>query len=704
MWSPYCATEWNPAKPLCDNAYSVVQQEHTIAKYLNEFLKLYIKEEQRKIENLKGQIKLKESERLALTERLNHLNELPDDDDTKAEQIEAINNEISHLDSEIAGCESQIQVHKDNIKRNTFIDADTFHEKYGTMTIVTEEDEEEYNSNKAIVGQLIDYVKSKEALNNMREVVANSAIEELEELINLYPEFEILNIGFVEKKHTPDSTPSTPTAPAISDTDEQSERSGCLFWFKQLFAKKKAVDNSTPATVTEPTAEDDEENVEIHKILKDDVNKCVLALRKAEEVHKWWNNLCRTIETDKKRKAECRHLMDGEKDALGNYVEGRRGYNPPKYTKSVSLINMAMVRQFRDSDPYYENTIKNFIDKWFDRSFWQITNNATDLTKMIKNKVIDEFAKKYHTLKWDGSNPFVNENISDNEMHNIISYNIKQSKPFVEFVRIQDTNLDASINRLFYYNNPNIPTNPNIFNSQFDTTSIIPVYLEEFTNSLCVVQVMEIPDHIEAIRDFKPRREAQLHPLASDITQDVNEIIGMANTVEEKARAIYNWICDNIAYDTTKQIHDADTCYRKKIGVCQAYCELFCYMAEKTGVTAEIVTGYAKDASGTVSVEEKHSWLYVYTDGYDGIFIEPTWGAGSVNKANQFVKSTDNSMWFDVKPEGMAYTHYPDDTNWLKLDGIAEKLTLEIFKQLPYVLPSQDPRITKLASDIANLN
>ena len=125
-------------------------------------------------------------------------------------------------------------------------------------------------------------------------------------------------------------------------------------------------------------------------------------------------------------------------------------------------------------------------------------------------------------------------------------------------------------------------------------------------------------------------------------------------------------------------IPHAETCYRTRMGVCQAYCELFSYMAEAVGVTAEIIIGITKDANGNVS-QEKHSWIFVYTHEYDGIFIDPTWGAGAVDGV-KFVRNQDNSTWFNVSPYWLIFSHFPDQPFWKKLDiNISE----EQFRQLP---------------------
>ena len=52
-------------------------------------------------------------------------------------------------------------------------------------------------------------------------------------------------------------------------------------------------------------------------------------------------------------------------------------------------------------------------------------------------------------------------------------------------------------------------------------------------------------------------------------------IVKGCTTEKQKARAIYNYICENISYDTNYQIYHVDQCWEQKKGVCQAYSELF---------------------------------------------------------------------------------------------------------------------------------
>ena len=48
----------------------------------------------------------------------------------------------------------------------------------------------------------------------------------------------------------------------------------------------------------------------------------------------------------------------------------------------------------------------------------------------------------------------------------------------------------------------------------------------------------------------------------------------------EKARAIFDWLAFNIAYDTSFKVYKGKEAFTKRIGVCQGYAELFDIMAK----------------------------------------------------------------------------------------------------------------------------
>ena len=102
-----------------------------------------------------------------------------------------------------------------------------------------------------------------------------------------------------------------------------------------------------------------------------------------------------------------------------------------------------------------------------------------------------------------------------------------------------------------------------------------------------------------------------------------------------KYKAIYEWMCDSIDYDLTHSIHRADSCYMIRMGVCQGYCELF------------------------------------------------SWGAGSYEDG-RYVKNRDKWAWFNVEPEWMLLSHFPEHEHYQLTN---RHLTRDEFLAMPVVNP-----------------
>lgn len=168
-------------------------------------------------------------------------------------------------------------------------------------------------------------------------------------------------------------------------------------------------------------------------------------------------------------------------------------------------------------------------------------------------------------------------------------------------------------------------------------------------------------------KDPKDDVEVFIHETKYDYSDFAQKITRGAKGNYQKIKAIYQWICDNISYDTTHSIYDADQCIEKGRGVCQAYCELFYHLAKAVGVQVEIVNGKSKDSKGNVG-QEGHAWLFAYTKPNHGMLLDPTWGAGYVNNG-KFYRQKNCWLWFDVSPEWMILSHYPDDQSYQLLSN-----------------------------------
>lgn len=149
-------------------------------------------------------------------------------------------------------------------------------------------------------------------------------------------------------------------------------------------------------------------------------------------------------------------------------------------------------------------------------------------------------------------------------------------------------------------------------------------------------------------------------------------IIKGCTTEKQKARAIYNYICENISYDTNYQIYHVDQCWEEKRGVCQAYSELFYCMATSVGLECHIISGS----------KVNHAWNSVKING-KWILLDSTWGAGWVN-GNVYGKRKFHDLWWDVDPYWMLFTHYPDETEWQLL---SREYTTTEFDKLPRISP-----------------
>lgn len=184
--------------------------------------------------------------------------------------------------------------------------------------------------------------------------------------------------------------------------------------------------------------------------------------------------------------------------------------------------------------------------------------------------------------------------------------------------------------------------------------------------------VIAIPYGVEA--------NVYISPTEYDYSVLANQITVGASTKKEKVKAIYDWICANIDYDTSYSIHTADECYETRKGVCQAYCELFYYLCDAVDVDCDIVPGVTKDRSGEIR-DSGHSWVCVEIENSRPMLIDPTWGAGSVSEGI-FTRRSDHSVWFDVDPYWLIMTHLPDDESYQLLEESIDRSTFARFPAL----------------------
>lgn len=138
---------------------------------------------------------------------------------------------------------------------------------------------------------------------------------------------------------------------------------------------------------------------------------------------------------------------------------------------------------------------------------------------------------------------------------------------------------------------------------------------------------------------------------------------------ENKLRAVFIWITDNIQYDIHNMYNFQKTdqnitqTLRTRKGVCQDYAELFNDIANKIGIKTYVISGYTKQ--NNVVTYNPHAWCTAILDSSRFIF-DPTWGSGTIQDS-EYIKQL-NIEYFKMSPKLAIKTHMPFDPLWQFLE------------------------------------
>jgi hypothetical protein len=190
---------------------------------------------------------------------------------------------------------------------------------------------------------------------------------------------------------------------------------------------------------------------------------------------------------------------------------------------------------------------------------------------------------------------------------------------------------------------------------------------------------------------------------------------------EEKFRAIYKWVCNNISFDyevfrINREKRDKfDTpealkAWNKKLTpvvfrhlveekktVCTGYAWLVQQLAQHAGISCMIVDGYGRNATVNVRKNGKpnHSWNAVKLNN-KWYLCDATWASGAYDADREvFVKKYDDS-YFLADPNVFVRNHYPVDTQWTLLETGRSKLEVRGSKpETDTTLPGVAPTLTE---------
>ncbi|MGZ4053899.1 MAG: transglutaminase domain-containing protein [Bacteroidia bacterium] len=158
-------------------------------------------------------------------------------------------------------------------------------------------------------------------------------------------------------------------------------------------------------------------------------------------------------------------------------------------------------------------------------------------------------------------------------------------------------------------------------------------------------------------------------------------------TEEEKVRAIFRWITENIAYDC-KAFHTgystacpdkddnlsrkdyyyqyAENILKSKKAVCEGYSFLFYELCKEAGIKCYVVCGLTSSHPAVVkffrnlkAFDTDHAWNKVMVDG-KWYFVDATWASGSCNRMVTHFKKKFNPDYY-LTPLNMLYSTHAEE-------------------------------------------
>jgi transglutaminase/protease-like cytokinesis protein 3 len=189
-----------------------------------------------------------------------------------------------------------------------------------------------------------------------------------------------------------------------------------------------------------------------------------------------------------------------------------------------------------------------------------------------------------------------------------------------------------------------------------------------------------------------------------------NLTTGLTTDVE-RFRAIFKWVCNNVANDYSmysrnmrkRRRYQNDSVkliawndkfkkitfrklLKKNRTICTGYAYLVKELANLANIECEIIYGNAR--TSTINVDNldieapNHTWNAVKLNG-KWYLCDPTWASGIPNPTTYQFQFEFNDGFFLSSPNIFSVNHHPVTEKWFLLDG--EKPTFETFLEAPVI-------------------
>ena len=165
-------------------------------------------------------------------------------------------------------------------------------------------------------------------------------------------------------------------------------------------------------------------------------------------------------------------------------------------------------------------------------------------------------------------------------------------------------------------------------------------------------------------------------------TEIIFPLTDSLKTDQEKFRAIFRWITDNIEYSYSNRSTNPDRVIKKGKAVCGGYASLLRIMCGTIGIKCPVITGYTKTTISDINKKYKrtdHAWNAVKLND-KWYLVDATWASGYLDeRTRKFVKQYDNTYYF-TEPKYFYSKHLPKDKSYFFDEPV---IKLKNFKKDP---------------------
>lgn len=158
-------------------------------------------------------------------------------------------------------------------------------------------------------------------------------------------------------------------------------------------------------------------------------------------------------------------------------------------------------------------------------------------------------------------------------------------------------------------------------------------------------------------------------------------------SLTDKARALFTWLHDNVAYDTVAFFNNAvkpstpANTLQTGLAVCEGYAGLFTALASKAGLESVVVGGHGKGFGHSALVpgspippeSSNHAWNAVKIDNGEWKLIDCCWGAGNISGKGQPYNKQFTPCYFTMSNNDFGLRHFPSNkAQFYRTDGRAQ--------------------------------